>query len=256
MINCLGENWRILTREEIGKPEAYILDVTAGNRHIHAPGNKYSNRIIFLDKEPKLLIKPDVLATWDRLPFDDRYFDDGCVIFDPPHMHRYDADKERCQWIHKYPGENGPIKAGYWGFFKTRKQMMSDIWRAQREFSRVTRRLCFKWCDVEVSLNKILTLFSDWDKIFVQEYYSRMKRGRNRMFWVKMVRKEKLLGRGGGDLISFLGDLDPDRESIVKKATSSPILVNGPDETETLLVLAPDVVQGRVTVPRVSVPSV
>lgn len=243
MIDCLGGAWRILTREEIDKPEAYILDVTAGNRHIHTPGNKYSNRIIFLDKEPELLIKPDVLATWFRLPFVDHYFDDGCVIFDPPHMHRYDADKERCQWIHKYPGENGPIKASYWGFFKTKKQMMSDIWRAQREISRITRRLCLKWIEVEVPLNKILTLFTDWNVIFSHEYYSKGRQpGHNNVYWVKMVRKENLLGRGGGDLLSFLGDLDSDRESLVKKSASSPILVDGPDETETLLILAPDVV--------------
>lgn len=60
------------------KPNAKILDVTAGNRHIWGK-EKFRDDVIFCDKETKLKIKPDIICKWDELPFKDNSF--HCIIF-------------------------------------------------------------------------------------------------------------------------------------------------------------------------------
>ena len=56
-----------------------ILDATAGNRHLWGK-NKYPENVVFMDKEKNLRIPPDVIATWDKIPYPDDYF--HCIIFD------------------------------------------------------------------------------------------------------------------------------------------------------------------------------
>ena len=58
-----------------------ILDVTAGNRQMW--NNKNQENVVFLDKETRLKIPPDIFGVWEKLPFRNHTF--ASIVFDPPH---------------------------------------------------------------------------------------------------------------------------------------------------------------------------
>lgn len=173
------------------KDEAWILDATAGNRTIWRD-NKYPEGVVFMDKEPNLHIPPDVIATWDKVPFPDNYF--NCVIFDPPHFLQVPPP-----W-YRHPNK---IRKGrknsyeyYYGWFNSKEDCISQITKAQKEFARVSSRLCFKWYDEFIPINNMLSLFDCWDVQFKQEYLAHdgrtsnnENRRRGHIYWVKMVKK-------------------------------------------------------------------
>lgn len=160
-----------------------ILDATAGNRHIWGK-NKYPEGVVFFDKETNLKIPADVIGTWDNLPFPDNSFD--CIIFDPPHISHI-SEKS----IHFTPDESRG--ASWWGYFNGKPHMLTTIYKAQREFARVSSRLCLKWNDNEKSIDSILSLFSEWKPIWIQPYNKNnyASKDKTTTYWVKMVRKEK-----------------------------------------------------------------
>ena len=179
MIDCLVSPRRV-TLLELGKPDATILDVTAGNRMMWKV--KDNPCVVFLDKEPALAIPPDVLATWDRLPFPDNYF--SVIVFDPPHLIRsnpppyFTNPKEKYNW---------------YGWFKTRREMVVSIIGADKEFARVAPMVLLKWYEDEVPVDNIVGLL----KSFKPELYkkwranelSRKKRSGGSTWWVKLVRR-------------------------------------------------------------------
>lgn len=172
------------------KPEATILDVTAGNRHIWKE-NKFSDKVIFCDKETNLKIKPDVVYKWNELPFKDNSF--HCIIFDPPFYARPASKWFKVQ--HCDPLESNRDKelgTHWWGeTYPNHGSMIREFIKAQREFARVSPRLCFKWCDADLPIDRILTVFTDWQIQFKQSIIptSRGKKYGSRTWWVKMVRK-------------------------------------------------------------------
>lgn len=84
-----------------------ILDATCGCK-----GMWYQKKhpfVTFLDKRSgiygKYKIKPDVIATWDNMPFEDNEFD--MVVFDPPHII---CNAETGHMVHEY----GHLKINTW----------------------------------------------------------------------------------------------------------------------------------------------
>ena len=161
-----------------------VLDATAGNRHMWGR-NKHPDGVIFLDKETNLRIKPDVIATWDQIPYPDDYF--HCIIFDPPHVFSetsmYNKDPQaRPNGAKKIPG--------WYGAFKDKREAIIQIHGAQKEFARLAPRMCFKWNDASLSIDRILTVFTEWDVQFMEQAPTRGKKPST--WWVKLVRKGRV----------------------------------------------------------------
>ena len=89
-------------------------------------------------------INPDVVATWDNMPFEDETFD--MVLFDPPH-------------IIKKPGKPSRLEIEY-------TILNKDTWRkdleiAFRELFRVLKSegfLVFKWCESNAKIMDVIKL--------------------------------------------------------------------------------------------------
>ena len=148
-----------------------ILDATAGNRMMWAHTGKKSDYVVFMDKERNLAIPPDVIATWQHLPFRDKVFD--CVIFDPPHS-RFGKTS-----IHQ---DTKGVRGRWWGNLPRRYS--SVFYKAAQEFSRVSNVLCFKWNETSHMIDKLLCLFKPWKIRYKMEYVSPMKRGKSTTWWV------------------------------------------------------------------------
>ena len=160
-----------------------VLDATAGNRHIWGK-NKYPDNVVFLDKEPNLRIPADVIATWDKIPYPDDYF--HCIIFDPPHVFSlssmYNQDPQA--------RPNGSKKIpGWYGAFASKRQAVLEIHGAQKEFARLASRMCFKWNEASLSIDRILSVFTEWDINFIVPSRSRGKKPSS--YWVKLSRKKQ-----------------------------------------------------------------
>jgi len=166
-----------------------VLDATAGNRvmwrrkegHPRNPPNT-----IFMDKEFKLSIPPDIIADFRYCPFRDDVF--GCVFFDPPYSWHIQP------W-HRHPegyilgqGLEGRNRGTYYGTFQSKTDLLVSIYKAQQEFMRVSGRLCFKWNEYSISLWNILSLFKDWIIIQTKEYKASKKRSKIKTFWVTFSR--------------------------------------------------------------------
>ncbi len=165
-------------------PKKLILDATAGNRHIWGK-DKFPENVVFMDKELNLRMPPDVIATWNKIPFPDNYFE--CVIFDPPQTIATGKSPIHHDPMERESGHGGG--ACWWGWFWSKGQMSREIYQAQKEFARVSSRLCFKWNDSLVDIDQILTLFDKWIVQFKQEFNSRTNRSKSKTWWIKMVRK-------------------------------------------------------------------
>ena len=158
-----------------------VLDATAGNRHMWG-GDKNDPRVVFMDKEENLRIPPDIIATWDDIPYPDNHF--RCVIFDPPHVFSltsmYNQDpKARPNGAKKIPG--------WYGAFKSKRDAVLQIYNAQVEFARVAPALLFKWNDASLSLDRILSVFTHWDIVRIAP--GRSRGDKPSTWWVKMTRK-------------------------------------------------------------------
>ena len=128
-----------------------ILDATQGNRMMWA--NKNPPNVVFMDKEANLKYKPDVISTWDSIPFPDNHF--SLVIFDPPHVTHEN---------HPFKNKSG-CHDGWYGYFNSKEECVSEISKAQKEFSRVSNRLCFKWDEKYIPLEEMILLFNEWIEI-------------------------------------------------------------------------------------------
>jgi len=149
-----------------------LLDATAGNRMMWK--NKTPPNTIFLDIEKNLSIPPDIIADNRYCPFRDNIFD--CIIYDPPHY------VNAPPW-HRDPSLTYKASRGNWGTFygnfKSKEEMFSSIYKAQKEFLRISKRLCLKWSEVRVSLWNVLVFFKDWIEI------NRVKT--NNYYWITFI---------------------------------------------------------------------
>jgi len=156
-----------------------MLDATAGNRmmwHTKNPPNT-----VFLDKEMRLARPPTIFGDFRKTPFRDDVFD--CVIFDPPHFARSTPP----------PWYNDPTDEGKWyGIPKTKTEVMSNLHKAQKEFQRLTKRICLQWYDNyprDMSLGQALVFFKDWKIIQkMQRIHGSKKKRKSKTWWVTMIR--------------------------------------------------------------------
>ncbi len=152
-----------------------ILDATAGNRKMWDGRTPEIPYVVFMDRETKLRIPPDVFADHRAIPFRDDVF--YCVVYDPPFMARrnppqYWNDPRETKYLNK---RGFQARNAWWGLPKTKKELISTIHKAQKEFQRITNILCLKWVEVDYSLWKILPFFKDWQENHRQGF-KQMKR--------------------------------------------------------------------------------
>jgi hypothetical protein len=160
-----------------------VLDATAGNRMMWKCKNP--PHTIFLDKEKNLAIPPDIIADNRKLPFRDNVFE--CVLFDPPHSFKrgygslFNEDPKRMKGFPWY------------GSFRNKIDLLSSIHKAQKEFSRVAKRLCFKWNDHDMDIWKLYPFFDDWAIKYELKYRSRGHRGKRITTWATFDNKSLIL---------------------------------------------------------------
>ena len=121
-----------------------VLDITAGNRMMWK--NKHHPLFVYMDKNEHSKIPPDIIGVWEHLPFRENVFE--TAFFDPPHK----FNRKSGFWA-------DPHSPNYYGADIRREKLVSGIYHGTRELLRVAGRLCFKWCDDEISLQRVLSLF-------------------------------------------------------------------------------------------------
>ena len=165
-----------------------ILDATAGNRIIWQ--TKETDTIIHIDIEKQLERKPTLFADNTRTPFKDKQFD--TIFYDPPHAWSFNSifwgfpDKDTFKANH--PKDNRQFPP-YYGMerYKSKTALVTHLYKAQKEFMRVSDILCFKWNETSHIIDKILPLFKPWVVKYMKKHHSTMKRGKSTTWWVTMI---------------------------------------------------------------------
>lgn len=161
-----------------------VLDATAGNRIMW--GGRRSDLVVFMDRETELRVPPDIIGDHTQAPFRDDVF--HCIVFDPPwgvNMPPW--------WTSKKRGiDGGDAAPGYYGDFKTKRELFAYIDKAQAELSRLSNIMCLKWGERNVSLWKILPFFSKWKLIYKRLHKTSMNQGKTDNWWVLL--KTRCLG--------------------------------------------------------------
>lgn len=179
------------------KPDATIVDFTAGNRSIWTL--KDSPHILFLDKEPDLSMAPDILcdSTQTNLPSASKIF----AIFDPPHEWGKQKKNsslfttpDRDTWNKKWPSHSREAPPVYYGAdkYQTKTELLRYIYEAQKEISRVLINggvLFFKWSENGIPLNEILEYFSMWE-LALRIPVGYAGKTAKQSYWCLMLRKE------------------------------------------------------------------
>lgn len=173
------------------KPNATILDATAGNRSMWK--TRESDYILWIDIEPELSEKPDILMDCTKTEFENGRF--HTIFFDPPHSYGHTKNTG----VHQTPSrqtmkEKGWGTGAYYGFDKypTKTALLSFIHRAQEEFYRVLDDngiLWLKWGELRSSLNGILPLFKKWNVMMQFEVAYRGQVKGCRTWWIMLMKK-------------------------------------------------------------------
>lgn len=134
-----------------------VLDACCGSRMFYY--NKYNKNVLFMDKRElsthlcdgrELIIKPDIVADFTNMPFEDEIF--NLVIFGPPHLEKV-GDKS---WL--------AIKYG-----KLRGDWRSELKKGFQECWRVLRKggtLLFKWNETDTKVSEMIKLFEQEPLIY------------------------------------------------------------------------------------------
>ncbi|WP_270578009.1 class I SAM-dependent methyltransferase [Caldibacillus thermoamylovorans] len=129
-------------------PTKRILDACCGSRMFWF--DKENNDVLYMDNRElettlcdgrKLIIKPDIIADFRDIPFDDESF--YLVVFDPPHL-IHTGEKS---WLAK---KYGKLDESNW---------QNDIAKGFNECMRVLKpngTLIFKWNEEQIKLWEIL----------------------------------------------------------------------------------------------------
>lgn len=135
----------------------YILDACCGSKMFYF--NKENKNVMFMDNRQmseilcdgrRLEIKPDVVADFRHMPFDDNSF--KVVVFDPPHLIKV--------------GENSWLAQKYGKLSK--ESWRNDIKQGFNECMRVLDVygvLIFKWNEEQIKLKEILNVI-DYKPLF------------------------------------------------------------------------------------------
>lgn len=196
-----------------------ILDATAANRHMWTTKNP--ENVVFMDREPGLRIKPDILADFRYLPFQEGVF--SFVVFDPPHLIQSSTEL-RSKWLHSDPfeGRSAFFEKGsyprktygsWWGFFKSGQEMRENIMLATNEIHRVTMSdglLHFKWNN---SMSKAMGVIGSFGRNWLELYRTDRQTGTHvsdsRTFWV-LFQKRNIKDAFKGEWIKI--DIDEPTE--------------------------------------------
>jgi len=167
-----------------------VLDATAGNRNMWKQVDFNPPHTVFIDVETKLYRPPTIFADNRCSPFRDDVFD--CVFYDPPFVWSI------APWFMNASKKDKLARgAPFYGDAKSKRQMLVDIHKAQKEFQRLTNRLCFKWGELRLSLWKILPFFKDWKIKQIKEqknphHTSRLKgKSKWKTYWVTFVHSSR-----------------------------------------------------------------
>jgi hypothetical protein len=192
------------------KPEALIMDASAGNRTIwKEKDHKY---ILFCDIEPELDVKPDQIVDSRSTDFEDLYF--NTIFFDPPHgwgkkpgqgIYECRNEEEYRAYKKKYNLDRWGNKAVYYGWdkYKTKNDLIQFIFDSQREFTRILKdngMLWLKWNETKIPIEDVLSLFHDWTEMLRLPIGSpKQKFGSQQTYWVLFLKAH-------GPQATILGD--------------------------------------------------
>ena len=158
-----------------------MLDATAGNRMMWS--YRKPRDVVFMDKETELINPPDVIGDFTCPPFRDNIF--NCILFDPPHLivrNRYGTPP---------PWYGNPKEKGNWyGWWTSKQSVLIAIYKAQKAFKRLTKRLCFKWYEDRdgIKLYKLLPFFRGWKIINQNTKYNERNYATH---WITFVRTSR-----------------------------------------------------------------
>lgn len=154
------------------KENAIILDMCCGSKMFWF--NKNREDTIYMDIRDfedilcdgrKLKIKPDIVANFTNIPFEDNKF--KLVVFDPPHLEKVGENS----WICKKYG-------------RLNENWREDIKKGFEEAFRVLKvggTLIFKWNEEQISLKEILKL-TDVEPLFGNK--------RAKTHWITFIKTE------------------------------------------------------------------
>jgi hypothetical protein len=175
-----------------------ILDAGCGNRAMWQEKNNPD--IVFIDIEKNLSNKPILFASNTALPFVSETFD--TVFFDPPFKwncddHPFFSFPNVQMRNAMYPDIKDNRKVtGYYGIerYKTRTELVSYIYRAEKELRRVLKTdgiLWVRWCNMtSMTENHLLGIFNDWRKCLTHEVNSSKQTTSDiGSFWFMLMKK-------------------------------------------------------------------
>ena len=149
-----------------------ILDVTCGGRLIWF--NKHHPDAVYCDKREeecewfdrkdskrKLEVKPDIVADFTDLPFEDESF--ALVVFDPPHI----AGLSSQSWIAKKYG----ILPDNW------QNILHDGFKECMRVLKPDGVLVFKWSEVSIPAQEV------WDAIGQKPLFGHHSGKKSQTFW-------------------------------------------------------------------------
>jgi len=172
-----------------------ILDATAGYRTMYEL--KDSANIIYIDIETKLLKKPTVFCDNTKTPFMDKQFD--TIFYDPPHgfgEKQFDHVNQMSGDV-KAAAKHLPFVSTYYGWdkYSNQQSLIVHVYKAQREFHRILKDdglLWFKWCEVKISLHRVLQLFDKWDVLMRVNVADPSKTwGKSKSYWIILTKKKE-----------------------------------------------------------------
>jgi len=175
------------------KQNARILDATAGYRGIWT--TKEDDRVLWIDIESELDVKPDLILDCVNTGFEDKRF--HTIFFDPPHS----FGRQKNSGFHQTPSkklmkEKWGSAGSYYGFDKypTKRTLLSFINKAQKEFGRILTDdgcLWFKWGEIHTSWDAISPFFSDWIEMMKFEVAFQGKVKGCRTWWICLMKNNR-----------------------------------------------------------------
>lgn len=160
-----------------------ILDVTCGSRSIWF--NKNHPAAIYCDKrrqeftgiwkstkkdsERKIIIDPDVLCDFTKLPFDDNSFQ--LVVFDPPHL---TGAKETSWLVKKY----GKLDESW-------PNMLHDGFKECMRVLNTDGVLIFKWSEYDIPASEV------WKAIGQKPLFGHHSGKKSKTFWGCFMKMEE-----------------------------------------------------------------
>ena len=175
------------------KELAKILDATASYRSIWR--KKEPDRVLWIDIEPEIELKPDILMDCTNTDFEDGRF--HTIFFDPPHSYNFTKNTG----IHQTPSrklqkEKWGNTGSYYGFerYKSKTELLRFIDKAQLEFLRILSDdgiLWFKWGELRESVDNVLHIFDKWDIMMKMEVAYRGKVVGARTYWFALMKKSQ-----------------------------------------------------------------